>query len=75
MKQIFKNILTKIFGYKNYVVSYKVFYSYGVKEGNAEFRVKRLCNLTLKFVKEYLSKSHNVNQDKIMLSNVFRIHF
>jgi len=73
IKQIIKNILTKIFGYKYYVAVYQAKHEKGHCFGNTYFKVKRLHNIELDFIKCDISKRNKWKKDNIILLNLIRI--
>jgi len=72
-KQIIKNILTLIFGYKYFIVVYQFTKENNLIMGNFELRLTRLHPLKVEYIKKMIGNSNECKLDDILIINIIRV--
>lgn len=73
MKQIIKNILTFLFGYKYFIVVYQINTASGFVLGNKIIKLKRLHKLEVDWVRGSIADSNGYNKGNVVVLNLIRV--
>lgn len=73
MKRFIQQILSKLFGYKYFVVVYEVKKENYITKGNMNVRFSRLNKIDIEYIRKEISNRQDCKIEDVLIFNIIRV--